>query len=360
MRTKFLELLRPICPLARERLNQAAPLLLGAEDRRDGPHLLEGALYGGHPELPMEYPIIDGLPVLLADVGRFMTDNLVGFLMRDDLTAATDSRLGDALGPGTAFDALRQNLSTYAWDGYAAEDPSEPALPDPQNIAPGAARRVLEAGLNLLAPIEGPVLDMGSAVGATTFALAERVEGPVVGLDASVAMSRLAARVLRDSRVIYPRRRVGVVYDRRDFPVSAPGADNVDFWIADAQNAPFADETFGTVVALQLLDCVPDPARLLHEIARLLKPGGQALIASPYDWSPGATDPAAWIGGHSQRGPDAGAAEPLMRRLLSGEHPQAAPGLEIIGNLAAIPWAARLHDRSQVVYSAELFALRKT
>ncbi|MGB0682300.1 MAG: methyltransferase domain-containing protein [Magnetovibrionaceae bacterium] len=340
-----------------------APLLEGPVEARQGDHVLEGALIGSHPDLPMEYPVLNGLPVLMCDVGTYLTDNQVALMapLFGDAAwgAVAQGRFGDALGPGTAFDQIRQNLSTYAWEGYGAHDPAEEASTDPQRLEPGSLKALIDRGFDLLGEVRGPGLDLGSAVGAGTFHLAERLDGPVVGLDASIAMSRLAASILRTGEVRYPRRRVGLVYDERRFSFRSPARERVDFWLGDALNAPFADGTFGTIQALNILDCVQDPAGLLLEIERLLMPGGKALIASPYDWSPGATPTAAWIGGHSQRGQDRGATEPLLARLLGGQHPRAATGLKIIGQVNDQPWNARMHDRSVVCYTTQVIAVQK-
>ena len=44
-------------------------------------------------------------------------------LLRDDLDPAALSLLGDALGPDSWLDVLRQGVSTYAWDAFADLDP---------------------------------------------------------------------------------------------------------------------------------------------------------------------------------------------------------------------------------------------
>ena len=47
---------------------------------------------------------------------------------------------------------------------------------------------------------------------------------------------------------------------------------------ADAIALPFADETFDIVVAVTVLCFVHDPSRVLHEAARVLRPGGRLLL----------------------------------------------------------------------------------
>ena len=84
-----------------------------------------------------------------------------------------------------------------------------------------------------------------------------------------------------------------------------------------------------------------------------MAPGGQLILATPWDWSPAATAVEGWLGGHSQRGGNRGAAEPVLRRLLS------SAGLDIIAERQRQPWRVRLHDRAVVEYETHLVVARK-
>jgi hypothetical protein len=93
----------------------------------------------------------------------------------------------------------------------------------------------------------------------------------------------------------------------------------------------------------------------------VLRPDGRLLLATPYDWSTRATPVETWIGGHSQRSAQRGAAEPFLRALLAdGEHPQSVAGLRLLAEVAAWPWQTRLHERSTVSYRSHLLALART
>jgi ubiquinone/menaquinone biosynthesis C-methylase UbiE len=52
-----------------------------------------------------------------------------------------------------------------------------------------------------------------------------------------------------------------------------------DLRLGDAQNLEFDDASFDTVVATFSLCCVPDEARAVAEMARVLRPGGLLLLA---------------------------------------------------------------------------------
>jgi SAM-dependent methyltransferase len=356
VRFRHFEELRPVCPLCLGQRGELAPLRIATVTREEPGVVVEGILHCSNGRCLCEYPVVDGIPLLVPEVRGFVANNVLSILARDDLSPAVESLLGDCCGPGSAFDNVRTYLSLYAWDHYGDLDPSE-TKGEPRR---GAVLRALGSTLALASEVRGPVLDLGCSVGRTSFALAERQPGLVLGIDLNVSMLRLAAAARR-GQVQYPRRRVGMVYDRRLFAVDLPGADRVDFWACDALALPFAPGTFGTTVAMNLLDCVRSPRDLLAGLRRVLASGGTALLTTPYDWSPSATPVEAWVGGHSQRGELRGAAEPLLRALLTpGAHPQAVDGFAIVGENEDVPWQVRMHERSTVTYRLHALAVCAT
>ena len=52
--------------------------------------------------------------------------------------------------------------------------------------------------------------------------------------------------------------------------------------LADGARLPFADATLDGVICLEVLEHVPDPAGVIAEIARVLRPGGQAWLSMPF------------------------------------------------------------------------------
>ena len=338
-----------------------------------GDAVISGVLHCPNPACQLEYPIIDGIPVIVPELRTLLTERGIELLLRDDIDPLLESMFGDAMGPGGWFDVMRQTVSSYAWDGWADLDPDEAvvevgggtvgagegAAPGP---VPGAVRRCLERLLEMAGPVEGVarVLDVGCAAGRSAFLLAERHAGALVlGIDMHLGLLRLAQGALRGV-VSYPRRRIGLVYDRRRFAVSPGGAERVDFWACDALALPFAAGAADLVAALNVLDCVAEPRRLLAGLAEVLRGEGRLLLATPYDWSTRATPVETWIGGHSQRAAHRGAAEPFLRTLLSeGEHPQSVGGLRVLEEVAAWPWQTRLHERSSVSYRSHLLALAR-
>ena len=216
--------------------------------------------------------------------------------------------------------------------------------------------RTLNRGLELANPVPaGPVIDVGCSVGRASFALAERGAELVLGVDLNFPMLRLASEILRHGTVRYPRRRVGLVYDRREFSAPFAHQENLDFWACDVAALPFPTGTFSLAVNMNVLDCVYSPREMLLSIARILKADGRLVLSCPYDWSAGATPLEAWMGGHSQRSPAAGSSAAMLRSLLTpGAHSSSINDLKLIAELDQLPWHVRLHDRSTMSYLAHL------
>lgn len=65
--------------------------------------------------------------------------------------------------------------------------------------------------------------------------------------------------------------------------VAAAGATNVEALLEmDATAMEFADASFDVAVAMYVMTVVPDPAAVMHEMARVVKPGGTVLVASHF------------------------------------------------------------------------------
>ncbi len=355
MRLSHFAAFAPRCPVCLRAGRQPPPLVLASVAARDETRIFQGILHC--PDCQHEYPVLDGVPVIVPELRRVLGERGLDMLLRDDLPEALESLFGDAIGPDSWFDAIRQLQSSYGWDGYADLDPGEP--PPDGGPLPGAARRCLARLLQLAPGETAPplILDAGCGAGRTSFDLASAHPAALVlGLDIHLGLLRLAAGAL-GGHVSYPRRRIGLVYGRRRFAVDLPDAQRVDFWACDATALPFLPASAGLAVALNLLDCVPDPRRLLESLAAAVAPGGRILLATPYDWSTRATPLESWLGGHSQRAAHQGAGEAFLHALLNGAAPHAIAGLACHAEHADWPWHTRLHDRSAVQYRTHLLAL---
>jgi len=101
-------------------------------------------------------------------------------------------------------------------------------------------------------------------------------------------MLRTARRLLRGEELPYARRMAGREYLQAS--VRGEAAPNAQLVCADAMDAPFAPGVFDRVVALNLLDNVPSPRALLHQLHLLTAPGGEIVLSSPFAWRDGIVD----------------------------------------------------------------------
>ena len=107
------------------------------------------------------------------------------------------------------------------------------------------------------------ILDVGSGPGFLACELAEEVgaSGRVVGVDISSAMNSIASR-----------------------RVAASGfGDRAEILEGDATALAFADATFDAAVSMQVIEYLAEPDAALHQLARVLRPGGRLVIIDT-DW----------------------------------------------------------------------------
>ncbi|MFQ5731974.1 MAG: class I SAM-dependent methyltransferase [Planctomycetaceae bacterium] len=114
------------------------------------------------------------------------------------------------------------------------------------------------------------ILDVGSGAGQILRHLIKRTapEARLIGFDLSHGMLRRARRSLKSRRPCYVA--------------------------GDMMRMPFADESFDCVTAGWVLEHLPDPRPGLCEVARVLKPGGSALILATEDTLSGAVVSRTW------------------------------------------------------------------
>jgi SAM-dependent methyltransferase len=318
-----------------------------AEDIREGVLVCTDAL------CQREHPIIDGIPIVVSDVQSWAAHQLEAVLRRDDLSAFTESLLGDAAGPTSVLERERTTLSAYGRAHWGEFDCHEP-LPREASLGQ-LAERALD-WLHSADAAHGIWVDLGCAVGRGTYEVALRGAELAVGVDLSFGMLRVAERARRDGRAVFGVRRVGLVYDRRDIHIPGMPAEQMSFWCCDVGNLPFADASFGGALSLNVLDCVPSPLQHLMEIGRTLEPGAPALLSTPYDWSPNATPLEQWLGGHSQRGPAHGSSAAELRRVLAAID----SGLRVEAEEDRVPWRVYVNERASMDYAVHLLRLRRS
>ena len=352
----------PVCPACLAR-GERATLGVAARSVFDSRSITHGILRCPSAACQREYPIIDGVPVLVADVRDIIAKNHSAFSRRDDLPEEIDGVLAEAAGPGSWDLTNLQHLSGAVWDHFGEFDSDQPqgaGEPTPGAIARMVALARASGGI----PRAGAVLDVGCGVGRSSLEIAAASDaGLVLGIDMHVASLRFLQSVLRSPRVTYRRRSLGMLYDTRTFDISGAlhhASERVDGWMMDALApcvgaAAVPGSPLAGVTAFNVLDCVASPLGLLHRCREVLAPGGLLTVATPFDWSSGVTPIEAWIGGHSPRGFERGRSEELLVRLLTpGAHPASLEGVRVIADHRRVPWHVRVHERSVMGYTMQM------
>lgn len=186
--------------------------------------------------------------------------------------------------------------------------------------------------------ISGPgrALDLGCAVGRSSFELARRCD-EVVGMDYSRRFIEAAQRVQREGGMPFQRVDEGELTTecvaRRPTGVDA---GRVSFEVGDACDLRDHLSDFDVVLMANLIDRLPDPRRCLARLPGLLKPGGQLVIASPFTWMEEYTPKAKWLGGYEQDGGRVGTFDALVEFL--------APDFELERSVD-LPFLIREHAR---------------
>ncbi len=242
----------------------------------------------------------------------------------------------DSAAPGTGAvePRMRGQLTVTEFDYEQAMWGAESTGPGERTIA---GYRLSEAVTHL--PAEGKVLEIGCGAG----------------------------RFLRALGRIHPRlERVGTDVSRGALEHLRRLDPGVETRLTTGDRIPADDGEFAGVLAVDVLEHVPDPERLLDEIFRVLRPGGVFHLHVPCEgdpsslwrWLPGQRGEHALkrrFGGHIQHFTRRGVLEELTGRrfeLLRVRH-----SLHLVGNLAdvgAFIYLARANQRGGAATTGDL------
>lgn len=146
----------------------------------------------------------------------------------------------------------------------------------------------------------GRALDLGCAVGRSTFELA-RFCDEVVGIDYSQAFIDAANRIKKTGAHKATRLDEGSATTEIALEVdSAIDRSRVSFEQGDAQSIREDIGDFDLVIACNLICRLPEPMRLLNRLSDLVRPQGQLFITTPFTWLEEYTPGENWLGDGAQ------------------------------------------------------------
>lgn len=140
-------------------------------------------------------------------------------------------------------------------------------------------------------------LDLGCAVGRSAFEMS-RFCREVVAVDYSRSFIAAAERLRSAGSLGYTCREEGAA--TRPLTARLPdgcAAERVSFEQGDAMNLRADLGDFDFVHAANLLCRLTDPARLLHRLPALVRPGGTLVMTTPCTWLEEFTPPDRWPSG---------------------------------------------------------------
>jgi 5-histidylcysteine sulfoxide synthase/putative 4-mercaptohistidine N1-methyltranferase len=183
----------------------------------------------------------------------------------------------------------------------------------------------------------GHALDLGCAVGRSTFELARGGFNKVTGLDFSTRFFRLAARMLQEGYLRYAFPEEGEIVSFHEIALSELGLEDyrqrVDFYQADACNLPEKFSGYDLILAANLIDRLYSPRKFLGSIHERINPGGVLVITSPYTWLEEYTKKEEWLGGYRDAG------EPVW--TLDGLKEALSPRFRMLGEPRDVPFVIR-------------------
>ncbi len=138
-------------------------------------------------------------------------------------------------------------------------------------------------------------LDVGCAVGRSTFELSKHARS-VIGIDFSQAFIETAQKMQAHGQVEYSRVEEGAVTTtlHARLPHDAR-PERVQFEQGDALHLRPDLGAFDLVLAANLIDRLREPLKFLERAPKLVSPGGQLVLTSPYTWLTEFTPEQFWL-----------------------------------------------------------------
>ena len=206
------------------------------------------------------------------------------------------------------------------------------------NFAEACARHCIEAAKAAGISSEGSrVLDLGCAVGRSSFELARHFE-QVVGLDFSARFIASAVELQETGIKRYVVPDEGELVSYKEIQLSDLGlksaAERCQFMQADACNLHQKYTGYDVIFAGNLIDRLYAPKAFLSMIQQRMNRGGLLILASPYTWLAEYTERQEWLGGFKDSSGENFTTLDGLKALL-GEH------FDLLGEPVDVPFVIR-------------------
>jgi putative 4-mercaptohistidine N1-methyltranferase len=194
-----------------------------------------------------------------------------------------------------AFYETEAALSQYLFFHYGDEGDLMPYLFEPRNSLHFPVRCVTECLETKTLPHNARALDLGCAVGRTSFELTRHCAN-VVAIDYSSAFIAAAEEIQQSGRFEYSIVEEGAQRALRTARLpDGVFANRVQFVCADVMEFATVHESYEVVLAANLLCRVSNPLAFLRILPKLVSPQGQLILISPYSWLEEYTPRALWL-----------------------------------------------------------------
>jgi putative 4-mercaptohistidine N1-methyltranferase len=194
--------------------------------------------------------------------------------------------------PGYERDEI---LNTYLLFHYGSNQDQLPFSFGPQNSLHFPVRCVTECVDLKALPANAAAIDLGCAVGRSSFELARHCKR-VLGIDSSHLFIETAKQLQTKGEVEYRVMEEGMQSSIR----KAARPQNVDaaaieFRCCDVLEILEETAQYDLVLAANLICRLPDPETFIRGLPKLLKSNGQLIIISPYSWLEEFTSHSNWL-----------------------------------------------------------------
>ena len=195
----------------------------------------------------------------------------------------------------TGFYESDAAVEQYLLFHYGTPEQICPLLPEARRACGFPARCVSEPLRRIEVRKRKRALDLGCAVGRSSFELAKHFD-EVVGIDFSARFVGEAERMQRQRLVTIRAPREGDAVDvvHLQLPIDLP-TDRAQFEPGDACDLRADIGTFDLVLMANLIDRLPDPAKCLARLPEMVSSGGWLVITSPYTWLEDYTPRGKWL-----------------------------------------------------------------